>query len=107
MGVAVPLPSGLLHQYDFDYEIYNIVAQPCYCYSKQSHRTPHLRIYRLKRRCFVTSYAQSVMQQYESKTVKKNFCDQSSHCENYGRLNGSHNVLTTKSTLFVVNKDEW
>jgi len=76
--------------------------------SKQSHRAPHLRIYRLERRCFVTSYVQPVMQQYESTTVKKNFCNnQSSHYENYGRFNGSHHVPTTKSTLFMVNKDEW
>jgi len=32
-GVAVPLPSGLQHLYDCDYEIYNIVVQPYYCYS--------------------------------------------------------------------------
>jgi len=37
---------------------------------------------------------------------KKNFCNQSSHYENYGQFNGSHHVPTTKSTLFVVNKDE-
>jgi len=37
----------------------------------------------------------------------KNFCNQSSHYENYGRFNGSHHVPTTESTLFVVNKDEW
>jgi len=32
-------------------EIYNIAARPYYCWhttSKQSHRAPHLRIYRLK-----------------------------------------------------------
>jgi len=38
---------------------------------------------------------------------KKNFCNQSSHYKNYGRIIGSHNVPTTKLTLFVVNKDEW
>jgi len=38
---------------------------------------------------------------------KKNFCNQSSYYENYGRFNGSQHVPTTKSTLFVVNKDEW
>jgi len=36
---------------------------------------------------------------------KKNFCNQSSHYKNYGQFNGSHHVRTTKSTLFVVNKD--
>jgi len=34
---------------------------------------------------------------------KKNFCNQSSHYENYGW----YHVPTTKLTLFVVNKDEW
>jgi len=38
---------------------------------------------------------------------KKNFCNQSSHYENYRRFNESHHVPTTKSTLFMVNKDEW
>jgi len=38
---------------------------------------------------------------------KKNFCNQSGHYENYGGFDGSHHVPTTKSTLFVVNKDEW
>jgi len=38
---------------------------------------------------------------------KKSFCNQSSHYENYGWFNGSHHMPTTKSTLFVVNKDEW
>jgi len=41
------------------------------------------------------------------KLFKKNFCNQSSHYENYGRFNGSHHMPTTKSTLFEVNKDEW
>jgi len=36
--------------------------------------------------------------------LKKNFYN---HYENYGWFNGSHHVPTTKSTLFVVNKDEW
>jgi len=27
--------------------------------------------------------------------------------ENYGQFNGSHHLPTTKSTLFVTNKDEW
>jgi len=41
---------------------------------------------------------------------KKNFCNQSSHYEKLQMIsvtNGSHHVPTTKSTLFVVNKDEW
>jgi len=54
-------------------EIYNIAAQPYYCWLepmhttlKQSHRMPHLHI---KRKHFVTSYVQPVMQQYESTIV--------------------------------------
>jgi len=39
--------------------------------------------------------------------LKKNFCNQSSHYENYGQFNGSHHMPTTKLTLFVVNKDKW
>jgi len=27
--------------------------------------------------------------------------------DDYRRFNGNHHVLTTKSTHFVVNKDEW
>jgi len=38
---------------------------------------------------------------------KKNFCNQSSHHENYGQFNGSNHMPITKLTLFVVNKDEW
>jgi len=55
-------------------EIYNIAAQPYYCcilHQNNCTAHPHLRIYRLKRRRFVTSYVQPVIQQYESKTVQK------------------------------------
>jgi len=58
--IAVPLPSGLLHLYNCDYEIYNIAAQPgesIHIASKQLYHVPHLCIYRLKRRHFVTSIA--------------------------------------------------
>jgi len=52
----------------------------------------------MKRRRFVAHYIQPVIQQYESTTVcKKNFYNQ----------NGSQHMPTTKSTLFVVSKDEW
>jgi len=40
------LPSGLLHLYDYDFEIYNIAAiggEPMHTRSKQSHRVPHLQ----------------------------------------------------------------
>jgi len=54
-GIAAPCPSVLLHLYDYMIikmiEIYNIAVRPYYCWhttSKQSHRTPHLHIYRLK-----------------------------------------------------------
>jgi len=58
-------------------EVYCIVAQPyiagepIHTASKQSHRIPHLRIYRLTRKCFVTRYVRPVMQQYESRTIYK------------------------------------
>jgi len=48
-------------------EIYYIAAQPCepmHAASKRSYRTPHLHIYHLKRRHFVTSYVQPIIQQY-------------------------------------------
>jgi len=52
---------------------------------KYWHRAPHLCIYHLKRRRFIASYVQPVIQQYESTTVyKKNFCNQRSHYKNYG-----------------------
>jgi len=72
--------------------------------SKQSHRAPHLCIYRLKRRFAMFNLLCSSTNQL---LFKKNFCNQSSHYENYGQIYGSHHVPTTKSTLFVVNKDEW
>jgi len=49
-GLQPPCPSVLLHLYDKIIEIYNIAAQPYHCWhatSKQSHRAPYLRIYRL------------------------------------------------------------
>jgi len=39
--------------------------------SKQLHCVPHLCIYRLQRRRFVTSYVQPVVQQYKSTPVLK------------------------------------
>jgi len=39
------------------------------------------------------------------KIFKKNFCNQSSHYEIMDDLMEA--ITTTKSTLFVVNKDEW
>jgi len=87
-------------------EIYNIAAQPYYCW--QNNCTARLTYLSSERRHFITSYVQPVMQQYESTTVyKNNFCNQSSHYENYGRFNGSHDVPTTKLTLFVVYTYEW
>ena len=42
---------------------------------------------------------------------KKHFCNQSSHYENNRqvplRKESHHELCTTKSTLFAVNKDEW
>jgi len=51
--------------------------------------------YRLKRRCFIASYVQPVMQQYKSTTVKKSFWNQSNHYENF-HYKWIHHVPTTK-----------
>jgi len=65
--------------------------------------------YCLKRRHFIADCVQPVIQQYKSTTVKKNFCDQSSHYENYNfryerkPLCAYHKI----DTFFVVSKDEW
>jgi len=111
--VAVPLPSGLLHLYDCDYEIYNIAAQPYYTFHtalKQSQRAPHLRINLSSEKrtlCYQLRMFNSLYSSTNQQLFKKNFCNQSSYYENYGLFNGSHHVSTTKFTLFVVNKDEW
>jgi len=81
-----------------------LLVNPCILPQNKSHRVPHSHIYHLKRRRFVTSLLCSSTNQ---QLFKKNFSNQSSHYENYGQFNGSHHVPTTKSTLFVVNKDEW
>jgi len=91
--------------------------------SKQSHHAPHLRIYRLKEDASLRVMFNPLCSSMNQQLFKKNFCNQNSHYENYGRFNGSHHVPTntlyinennnnnnnntTKSTLFVVSKDEW
>jgi len=55
-------------------------SEPTHTTSKQWHCIPHLCIYHQKRRYFVASYVQPIMQQNESTT---NFCNQSSYYENY------------------------
>jgi len=76
---------------------------------RNNHTMPHLHIYRLKRRRLDSLPA--MFNQLCSSTnqllFKKSFCNQSSHYENYRQFNGSHHVPTTKSTLFMANKDEW
>jgi len=55
-------------------EIYNIAAQPYYSHAYCIEKfTPHAPLTYLssKRRRFVTSYVQPVIQQYESTTVQK------------------------------------
>jgi len=110
-GVAVPLSSELLHLYDCDYEIYNIATQPYYCWWTHSYCietiAPHTPLTYLlsEKKTLCYQLCSTVMQQYKLTAVY--FCNQSSHYENYGRFNGSHHVPTAKSTLFMVNKDEW
>jgi len=74
---------------------------------KQSHCAPHLHIYHLKRRHFIASYVQPVMQQYES--LKRTFAIKVATMKitDNSITNGSHHVPTTKSALFVESKDEW
>jgi len=48
-----------------------IAGEPMYTASKQLHRAPQLRIYCLKRRQFIASYVQPVLQQCKSTTVSK------------------------------------
>ena len=58
---------------------------------------------------FVVSYVQPITQQYESTTVGKHLCNQSSHYEKYRRFpyEGKPSCAITKLTLFAVSKDEW
>jgi len=112
-GVAVLCLPGLLHLYDCDYEIYNIahslIIDCCWwahSYLDQNNRTlAYLSSEKktLRHQLCSTYYAAVRI----NNCFKKNFCNQSSHYENYGWFNGSHHVSTTKSTLFMVNKDEW
>jgi len=99
-GVAVPLPSRLLHLCDCDYELYNIMglANPI---------APHTPLTYLLSEKKMLCYQLCSCSRMNQLLFKKNFCNQSSHYENYGWFNGSHHVSTTKSTLFVANKDEW
>jgi len=56
-----------------------------------------------------TLRSQPVIQQYES-TVKKKFCNQSSHHQNYGQFPLQMEVITCiipQNGHFVVSKDEW
>jgi len=46
-----------------------LTGEPTHTASKLWHCTPHLHIYHLKRRPFVASYVQPIMQQYESTSV--------------------------------------
>jgi len=72
----------------------------------QNNRTtrPSYICYCLKRRCFVASYVQPVIQQYKSTTV---FAIK----ENYGlillQMEAIMCLYTTKLMLFVVITDEW
>jgi len=113
-GGCSPLPSGLLHLYDCDYEIYNIVAQfyyywwaHSYCIETITTHTPLTYLSSEKKTLHYQLCSTPLCSSTIQQLFKKNFYNQNSHCENYGWFNGSHHVPTTKSTLFVVNKDEW
>jgi len=65
---------------------YNIVVQPYYITGEPMHTMAVLPIYInycLKRRHFVARYVPPSMDQ---QLFKKNFCNQSSHYENYGQF---------------------
>jgi len=125
-GLQSPCPPGCYTYYMIVIikmiEICNIATQPYYCWwtmhaasidhrhtpiiyaaSKQSYHAPHLRIYRLNRRRFVTSYVQPVMQHWV-RINNCNFCSLSSY---YGRFNGSHHVPTTKLILTFCGEQRW
>jgi len=100
----------LLHLYDCDYKIYNIAHTALLLLvntSKQSHRAPHLRFIIWKEDASLPAMFNLLCSSMNQQLFKKNFCNQSNHYENNGQFNASHHVSTTKSTLFMVNKDEW
>jgi len=109
--VAVPLPSRLLHLYDCDYEIYNIVAQPYYCwwtlYWNNRNAPPTYVFIVWKEDASLPAMFNPLYNSTNQQLFKRNFCNQSSYYENYEWFNGSHHMPTTKSTLFKVNKDGW
>jgi len=90
-------------------ETYNIAAQPYYCLWTHAYCI-ELRVsltylssekktlrYQLCSTCYAAVRISNCL---------KELCNQCCHYENYGRFNGSHQMPTTESTLFVVNKDE-
>jgi len=63
-------------------EIYNIAAWPYYCWHttlKQSHRAPHLRIYRLKEGASLPAMFNLLFSSTNQQLLKKNICNQSTH----------------------------
>jgi len=99
------LPSGLLHLYDCYYEIYNIAEQPwwthSYCIEAIAPCAPPTY---WKEDTSLPAMFNPLCSSTNQLLFKKSFYNQSNH---YRQFNGSHHVPTTKSTLFVVNKDEW
>jgi len=75
---------------DVLYDLYTahptIEVNPCILHQNNGTTITPLTLFCLKRRCFIASYVQPVIQQYESTTVKKNSYNQNSHYENYGRF---------------------
>jgi len=65
-------------------EIYNVAAQPyiggepMHTSSKQLHRAPHLRIYRLKEEASLPGMFNPLCSSTNQQLFKKNFCNQSS-----------------------------
>jgi len=89
-GGCSPLPSGLLHLYDCDYEIYNIVHTALLSLvnpSKQSHHVPHLHFIIWKEDALLPAMFNLLCSSTNQQLSKKNFCNQSSHYENNGQFN--------------------
>jgi len=89
-GVCSSLPSGLLHLYDCDYEIYNIAHTAFILLVNPSNRTtrPTYAEKKMLHQLCSTRYAAT----WINNCLKKNFCNQSSHYENNGRFNASHHA---------------
>jgi len=84
-----------------------ITGEPIHIASKQLHACPTYVFIICKEDASLPVMFNPLCSSMNQQLFKKNFCNQSSHYENCRRFNGSHHVSTTKSTLFMVNKNEW